>query len=677
MTEKILFITLSNIGDCILSLPVLDALKENFPRAEITVLSGPRPKEIFQDNPHIKKLIIFDKRSGIKEKIKLFNALRKERFDMIIDLRNSFLGAILPARHKISPFLGIPKHITHMRERHLFRLQSLNPEFKTPGGNRANSIYIKPEDEGYINNILKENNIKEGDTIIVVAPGARSHTKRWGQDKFMEVIPSLIREFGAKIILAGDKADAINNKYIAEHLGHQVLDLSARTNIAQLASLLKKSRLVITNDSAILHIAGYLGIPTLAIFGPTNEIKYGPWPGISSIVKKDIFCRPCEKAQCKFGTLKCLQLIGTEDVLKQARILLARTPVPTAYDQKKDFKRILIVRTDRIGDVLLSTPVIKAFRDNYPHAYIAMMASPYGKNVVEDNPYLDEVIVYDKDGKHKSWARSLKFARNLKKKRFDVAIILHPTNRVHLVTFFAGIPRRVGYDRKLSFLLTDRIKHTKQLGQKHELEYALDLARYLGIEPKDNNIFLSVKPAAEARVEELLKEEGIGKNDKLLAIHPAASCPSKVWPNERFAEVADRLIAKYGFKAVVVSGPRDLTLARNVIRHMRSPAVNLAGKTSVGELAALLKRCSLFISNDSGPVHIAAAVGAPVVSIFGRSQKGLSPLRWGPVGKKSMVLHKNVGCIECLAHNCVKGFACLKAITVDNVIEAADILLKG
>ncbi|MDD4894282.1 MAG: glycosyltransferase family 9 protein, partial [Candidatus Omnitrophica bacterium] len=251
-----------------------------------------------------------------------------------------------------------------------------------------------------------------------------------------------------------------------------------------------------------------------------------------------------------------------------------------------------------------------------------------------------------------------------------------PTNRVHLVTFFAGIPRRVGYDRKLSFLLTDRIKHTKQSGQKHESEYALDLARYLGVEPKDKNIFLSVKPALEERVAELLKEEGAGRSDKLLVIHPAASCPSKIWPNERFAEVADKLIKKYGFKAVVVSGPKDITLAHNVVKHMHNPVINMAGKTSVGELAALLKRCSLFISNDSGPVHIAAAVGAPVVSIFGRSQAGLSPLRWGPTGEKSRAVHKTVGCIECLAHNCVKGFACLKAITVDDVMNAADSILK-
>jgi ADP-heptose:LPS heptosyltransferase len=108
---------------------------------------------------------------------------------------------------------------------------------------------------------------------------------------------------------------------------------------------------------------------------------------------------------------------------------------------------------------------------------------------------------------------------------------------------------------------------------------------------------------------------------------------------------------------------------------MNHPAVDLAGETSVSQLASVLKRCSLFISNDSGPVHLASAVGTPVVSIFGRSQQGLSPKRWSPLGGKSRILHKSAGCIECLAHNCVKEFSCLKAITADDVIKAAEELI--
>jgi ADP-heptose:LPS heptosyltransferase len=228
----------------------------------------------------------------------------------------------------------------------------------------------------------------------------------------------------------------------------------------------------------------------------------------------------------------------------------------------------------------------------------------------------------------------------------------------------------------MGFLLTDRIKHTKQLGEKHELEYSLDLLRYLGIHPKDKSIFMPIKAKSENWVEELFNQEKITKTDRLLAVHPGASCISKIWSAERFAQAADRLVEKYGFKVFVIAGPKDIKIAQNVIKHMHHPVIDLAGRTSISQLASLLKKCKLFISNDSGPVHIASGVGTPVISIFGRNQKGLSPLRWGPRGEKDKVLHKEVGCIECLAHNCVKEFACLKAITVDDLVNTADSLFK-
>ncbi|MDP2940847.1 MAG: lipopolysaccharide heptosyltransferase II [Candidatus Omnitrophota bacterium] len=515
----------------------------------------------------------------------------------------------------------------------------------------------------------------------MVAPGARSHIKRWPQDKFARLIPLLENEFSARVILAGDKDDSAVAKYICARCGCPVIDLCGETSLAQLAHLLNRAACVVTNDSAVLHLSSYLNRPTVAIFGPTSEEKYGPWPEAGAVAKKEVACRPCEKAQCRLGTLNCLNFIKPEDVLRQVRNTLEgrekREEGRIYCGDNNDFKRILIVRTDRIGDVLLSTPVIKALREAYPFAYIAMMVSPYAKDIVEGNPYLDEVIIYDKDGKHRSLRRSWKFACNLKKKKFDLALVLHPTNRVHLMVFLAAIPRRIGYGRKLGFLLTERLEHKKQRGEKHELEYNLDLARHLGIQPQDKNLFMPLKEDAEKWAEEFLREQGIKAGDKLLAIHPGASCPSKIWLPERFAEAADKLSRKFGFKVFIIAGPKDIEKAKAVAEKMLTPAVNLAGRTSVAQLASLLKRCRLFISNDSGPVHIASAVGVPVISIFGRNQKGLSPLRWGPVGEKDKALHQEVGCIECLAHNCLKEFACLKAITVDDVLKAADEMLKS
>lgn len=673
--NTILFITLSNIGDCLLTLPALDYLRQTLPQAKITVMVGPRPKEIFEDNPNIDYFIVYDKHTKLGQKLRLFLELEKQRFDMVVDLRNTLFGMLLPARYKISPLLAIPKNIKHMRLRHLFKIQSLKFKTQNFDYSKKESFYIKPEDEDYIRETLMKNRISELDPIFVVSAGAKSHTKRWPAHNFAKLIARLAEEFKAKVILVGDKEDARIAKHIVESSIYPILDLCGKTSITQLASLLKKAKVLISNDSAVMHLASYLNVAVVTIFGPTDDAKYGPWSSNREVVKREIFCRPCEKAQCKFNTLGCMHLVKVDDALRAITKLFSTSHEPRTANH--EYERILVVRTDRIGDVLLSTPVIKALRDNLPNAYIAMMISPYAGDILEGNPYLDKVIIYDKDKAQRSWQGSIKFAATLKKEGFDLAIILHPTNRVHLVTFFAGIPRRLGYNRKLGFLLTDRIKHTKQLGEKHETEYNLDFLRYLGLDPQDMTLFMPIKQESEEWAVKFLKEEGIKESEKLLVVNPGASCPSKIWPAERFAELIDRLIEEYGFKVLIIAGPKDASIAGRVISHMHHQAINMAAKTTLSQLASVLKRSRLFISNDSGPVHMASALSVPVVSIFGRNQKGLSPKRWGPTGKRSAFLHKEVGCAECLAHNCKKGFACLKAISVDEVVSVAKRVLEA
>jgi len=676
MINKILFITLSNIGDVILSLPVLDALRENFPSALITVMAGQRTQEIFEHNPFIHNFILYDKKWPLRKKIELFFKLKKEKFDLVIDLRHSLYGGLVPAKLKTPTFFRIiPKEIKHMKKRYLYLVRKIIPEIKET---KIKSFYTDENDERYIQDLLRENNIKTEDKIIVVASGARSHLKCWQREKFVNLINELKKDF--KIILVGDKDDTEINSYIFERTKDNVFDFTGKTTLRELAILLKKAELLITNDSAVMHLGGYLNISIVAIFGPTDDEKYGPWSEKFLVVKKELFCRPCEKAQCRFKTLDCMKLIKVEDVLTAVKkiLMVTRHQTPDTSHQAQgtsQYKRILVVRTDKIGDVVLSTPVIKNLRRYFPNSYIAMMVSPHTKELIEGNPYLDEVIIYDKENKHKGWFASLRFSRYLKKKRFDLAIILHPTNRVHLVTFFAGIPKRVGYNRKLGFLLTDRIPHNKQLGQKHESEYNLDLLRYLGLKDLENQIFVPIKEEAKKYVDKLLEKQGIREDDFLIAVHPSATCPSKRWPPERFAELCDKLKEKYNLKILVVAGPKDTDLAQKLINMMKEKAINLAGKLSLGELAYLLKRCRLFISNDSGPVHICSAVGTPVISIFGRNQAGLSPLRWGPLGKYDRVIHKEVGCQVCLAHNCQKGFLCLKAISVEDVLKVAEEIL--
>lgn len=338
-------------------------------------------------------------------------------------------------------------------------------------------------------------------------------------------------------------------------------------------------------------------------------------------------------------------------------------------------KKILILRTDRLGDVILSTPAIKAIRMHYPKSYIAFLCRPYTQQVLEGNPYLDKVVVYDKYGKHKGFFSTLRFSFQLRKEKFDLALILHPTNRAHMITFFAGIPRRIGWDKKLSFLLTDRLVHRKDAGRKHELEYNFDILRQAGIHLKSKEIYIPLKEEAILKVDKLLEEQGLRESDKLVVVHPSASCPSKRWPQENFLELISLLKKKKEIKIALITSADQVEFGKMLTASQE--LIDLRGYLSLLETAALLNKASLFISCDSGPVHIAAGLNVPVISIFGRSQPGLSPKRWAPVGKNSYFLHKDIGCNPCLAHNCLKNFRCLAAITPLEVHALASRFLQA
>lgn len=339
-------------------------------------------------------------------------------------------------------------------------------------------------------------------------------------------------------------------------------------------------------------------------------------------------------------------------------------------------KRILVIRLDRLGDVVLSTPVLQALRQHFPHAFIAMMVRSACRDVLAGNPHLNEVLLYEKEGAHRSLRGTIRFARQLRRYEFDTALVLHPSNRSHWIPWLARIPVRIGYARKCGWLLTYRVPHRKQEGNKHEAVYTLELLCAFGLRPPPPQLLVPVSSEAVQRVEQLLREASIHPTDRLIAVHPSASCVSKRWMPERFAQVADRLVTEHGVRICLVAGGSDAIYANQAAAAMHAPVLNLAGRLSVAELAALLRRCRFLISNDSGPVHVAAAVGTPVVDIFGRNQRGLSPTRWGPLGEGHVVLHKEVGCVTCLAHNCDIGFLCLTSLTVEEVYRAAVTVLE-
>lgn len=338
-------------------------------------------------------------------------------------------------------------------------------------------------------------------------------------------------------------------------------------------------------------------------------------------------------------------------------------------------RRILVVRLDRIGDVVLSTPALSVLRQAYPAAHLAMLVRPVCRELVEGHPDLNEVIVYDRDGIHHGWWATLQFAWALRSRRFDTALVLHPSNRSHVIPWAAGIPRRIGYDRKGGRLLTQRLPHRKQEGTRHESDYALDVVRALGVRV-DAVPPLSVAQPREARVvvARWLAGRGVRPGAPLIALHPGSSDAARRWPAERFAQLGDRLAAYARARIVIVSGPEEQELGREVAAGMRASPIDTGGHLSLRQLTALLGQCWLLVSNDSGPAHLAAAVGTPVLSLSGRNQPGVGPRRWAPVGARHVALHKDKqedGGRVCANVQCARDFLPLSALTVDDVFAVA------
>lgn len=315
--KRILFITLSNIGDIVLTTPVMSVLCGHFPGARLDVMAGPNGEGLFEKHPAVFKLIIYDKHTSINEKKRLIRKLRKVRYDLIIDMRNSLFPFLLGARYRTSPIQNVSRVIRHKKEQHLSKLGSIGIEVK----DAPFCIHIPREDGDFADKIIKKRDVKR--PVVAIAPGAKSEIKRWTKEGYAELVKRLVDEVGAEVILAGDKADRIIVKDIMGAANKEVTDLTGETSLCQLAALLKKSDLLITNDSAPMHLGAAIGTRVLAIFGPTDPRLYGPTGKGDRVIRKKIHCVPCEKAQCEFEH-ECMKEITADEVFEAAKEMLGK-----------------------------------------------------------------------------------------------------------------------------------------------------------------------------------------------------------------------------------------------------------------------------------------------------------------------------------------------------------------
>lgn len=313
--KRILVITLSNVGDIILTTPVVSALSREFPKARIDIMVGPSGKEIFEKDPRIYKVIVYDKRLPIAQKRRLQLKLKRLEYDLITDLRNTIFPLLLGPKFRTATIEHFPRDIVHAKRKHLYRLVSLGIK----NLDEPSYIYIPDDDERYISTLLKESGIV--DPIVVISPGAKSHLKRWALEGFADTADRLIGECGASVVFVGilDDADIISR--IAGKMKNKAHNFVDKINIRQLAALLNRSKLLITNDSAPLHIGCAVGTKVLSIFGPTDPDKYGPTGEMDVVVRAKLSCAPCERAECSCN-YECMKLIQPDEVFEAAKLMI-------------------------------------------------------------------------------------------------------------------------------------------------------------------------------------------------------------------------------------------------------------------------------------------------------------------------------------------------------------------
>lgn len=331
-------------------------------------------------------------------------------------------------------------------------------------------------------------------------------------------------------------------------------------------------------------------------------------------------------------------------------------------------KRILIVNVNWVGDVITSTPFIRAVRQAYPEGYIAALIHPRTKEVLEGNARLNELIVYDEEFRHNSILGKLELANYLRRKHFDTAFMLHRSFTKALIVYLAGIRERIGYAVKNRSIILTRAAAEPPAGT-HKVEYFLNLARAYGITPKDLSYEYFVSPLDEARVRYLLESEGVRTTDKVVVLCPGGNWDPKRWPGNNFARLADSLVKHLGARIVIAGAKKDIGLARNIAGMMNHPSIITAGRTTLKELGALLARADLVVANDTGPMHMAVAVKAKTIALFGPT----SPEITGPYGSGEWRVMRGSApdcAVPCYDEGC-RDNLCMNAIKVEQVTQAA------
>ncbi|MEI6125816.1 MAG: lipopolysaccharide heptosyltransferase II [Pseudomonadota bacterium] len=336
-------------------------------------------------------------------------------------------------------------------------------------------------------------------------------------------------------------------------------------------------------------------------------------------------------------------------------------------------RNILIRCPNWVGDLVMCTPALRSIRRQYPDAEISVMVKPSLKKIIEQLPFFDAIIEYEPRGKDRGIKNYIALVRTLRARHFDLGIAMTSSFSSAQLLFLSGIPVRVGYDRNArGWLLTHRKKPLREKGRivpVNKVKLDLGLCEFLGCADLTTQPELATSKEAEAWVDAFYRRQGIQDAHFTVAVIPGATFgPSKCWKQEYFARVADALIKAYNAQVLILPGPGELDIARSIIKNMKERPVAM-GDTIVplDVLMALVRRCSLLITNDTGPRHFGVAFDKPVIVIMGSTDARHTDCNL----EKTTVLQEKVECGPCHLRECPSDHRCMTRITPEMVLEAA------
>ena len=337
-------------------------------------------------------------------------------------------------------------------------------------------------------------------------------------------------------------------------------------------------------------------------------------------------------------------------------------------------QKILVINLMHIGDLLLVTPVLRSLRTKYPGAHIALLADKKLEDLVRLNQNIDELITIDKKGYHNTPLRYMEFIGQIRRQQFDVVINLHANERASFIAALSGGKKVIGYSTPGPSLFFDKIVPNRK-AIKHQVHAHFEvLWEGLGMhEFDDHGIEMWLEEAAEVRAEKIWAEAYNNLNgqqpEKIVGLNIGASWPTKRWPKDSYAKLADILLEK-GYGVAFFGGPMDMEIVEETLNLMKydkkQPLLRIfTGKMSLMELASLLKKCDVLVTNDSGPMHIAVAMKVPIVSMFGPS-----PVPgFYPYNDTSVVIKTSRFCHPCGKHQCPTQHECMWEIDVETVLK--------